>query len=72
MTIAALNGPESIVISGDEPAVRELLDQFESEGVKSKMLATSHAFHSHRMDPILEPLRPGRRIGDLLARRRST
>ncbi len=57
VAIAALNGPENIVISGDEPAVRELLARFESEGIKSKTLATSHAFHSQRMDPILEPLR---------------
>jgi acyl transferase domain-containing protein len=57
VAIAALNGPESIVISGDEPAVRELLGRFENEGVRSKLLATSHAFHSQRMDPILDPLR---------------
>ena len=56
VAIAALNGPESIVISGDEAAVREVLGRFESEGVKSKTLATSHAFHSQRMDPILERL----------------
>jgi acyl transferase domain-containing protein/NADPH:quinone reductase-like Zn-dependent oxidoreductase/acyl carrier protein len=57
VTIAALNGPQSVVISGDEPAVRQLLAQFESQGIRSKTLATSHAFHSHRMDPILDPLR---------------
>ena len=57
VAIAALNGPENIVISGDESAVRELLARFENEGIKSKMLATSHAFHSHRMDPILDQLR---------------
>jgi acyl transferase domain-containing protein/NAD(P)-dependent dehydrogenase (short-subunit alcohol dehydrogenase family) len=57
VTIAALNGPENIVMSGDEPAVRRVLSQFEGEGVRSKMLATSHAFHSHRMDPILDELR---------------
>jgi acyl transferase domain-containing protein/acyl carrier protein len=57
VTVAALNGPENIVISGDEPAVREVLARFESEGVKSKTLATSHAFHSHHMDPMLDELR---------------
>jgi acyl transferase domain-containing protein/NADPH:quinone reductase-like Zn-dependent oxidoreductase/acyl carrier protein len=55
--IAALNGPQSVVISGDEPAVRDVLAQFESQGIRSKTLATSHAFHSHRMDPILDQLR---------------
>lgn len=57
VTIAAINGPESIVVSGDEPAVRQLLARFESQGVKSKTLATSHAFHTHHMDPILAELR---------------
>ena len=57
VTIAAINGPQSVVISGDEPAVRQLLAQFDGEGIKSKPLATSHAFHSHRMDSILDELR---------------
>ena len=57
ITIAALNGPESIVISGDAAAVDEVLARLETEGIKSKPLATSHAFHSHRMDPILDALR---------------
>ena len=38
-----------------------------SQGIRSKTLATSHAFHSQRMDPILDPLRPGGRGGVLLA-----
>jgi acyl transferase domain-containing protein len=57
VTIAAFNGPQSIVISGDEPAVREVLSQLATAGIKSKILATSHAFHSQRMDPILGELR---------------
>ncbi len=56
IAIAALNGPESIVISGDSPAVDEVLSCFEIQGIRSQRLATSHAFHSHRMDPILSAL----------------
>ncbi len=55
--IAALNGPESVVISGDGQAVREAVSQFQNAGIQCKFLATSHAFHSHLMEPILEPLR---------------
>ena len=44
-----------------------MLARLESEGVKSKTLATSHAFHSHRMEPILDELAPGGRIGAVLA-----
>jgi acyl transferase domain-containing protein len=56
VAIAALNGPESIVISGDEGAVRAMLNRLAGAGIKSKILATSHAFHSHRMDPMLNEL----------------
>ncbi len=57
VTIAALNGPENVVISGDETAVRELLARFAAEGIQSQTLVTSHAFHSQRMEPILDQLR---------------
>ncbi|PNY35330.1 hypothetical protein C2E31_17530 [Rhodopirellula baltica] len=54
ISIAAFNGPESIVISGDESRVLELVKTLENDGCKATMLQVSHAFHSHRMDPILE------------------
>jgi acyl transferase domain-containing protein len=56
IAIAALNGPDSIVVSGDSQAVDELLARLEAQGIRSKPLATSHAFHSQRMDPILDAL----------------
>ncbi len=54
--VAAYNGPESVVISGAEPAVRAVLAAFAAQGVNSKPLTTSHAFHSSLLDPILVPL----------------
>jgi acyl transferase domain-containing protein len=56
VSIAAFNGPQNVVVSGAEEAVRRLLAAVEAEGIKSKLLVTSHAFHSHLLDPILEPL----------------
>jgi len=56
VSVAAFNGPQSVVISGADAAVRQVLAAFESRGVKSKTLVTSHAFHSHLLDPILGPL----------------
>ncbi|MBT7164723.1 MAG: type I polyketide synthase, partial [Victivallales bacterium] len=56
VVIAALNGPQSVVVSGPEAAVREVLARFEADGTKCKILATSHAFHSQFMDPILGAL----------------
>ena len=56
VAIAALNGPESFVISGDAAALDEILARLDDRGVKSKKLATSHAFHCERMDPMLDAL----------------
>nr|QBM78307.1 polyketide synthase [Moorena bouillonii bAprat14] len=53
VTIAAVNGPEIIVISGESPAISKICSKFESEGVKTKALQVSHAFHSPLMEPML-------------------
>ncbi|WSG56376.1 type I polyketide synthase (plasmid) [Streptomyces sp. NBC_01732] len=57
VSIAALNGPRSTVISGDEAAVLEIAAHFEGEGRKTKRLRVSHAFHSPRMDAMLDDFR---------------
>ncbi|QKV96586.1 SDR family NAD(P)-dependent oxidoreductase [Streptomyces sp. NA02950] len=51
--IAAVNGARSVVVSGDEDAVLAVAGLFE----KTTRLRVSHAFHSHRMDAMLEPFR---------------
>ncbi|HLF25323.1 MAG TPA: type I polyketide synthase [Anaerolineae bacterium] len=53
LSLAAINGPDSIVISGAEDAVQRVTDQFQARGVKSKRLVVSHAFHSPLMEPML-------------------
>ncbi|WP_425587176.1 type I polyketide synthase, partial [Streptomyces violaceusniger] len=57
VSIAALNGPTSVVIAGDEDAALEIAAGFEARGRKTKRLTVSHAFHSPRMDGMLEAFR---------------
>ncbi|MBB4892333.1 acyl transferase domain-containing protein/acyl carrier protein [Streptomyces olivoverticillatus] len=51
--IAAVNGPMSVVISGDEAAVEAVVAHFAGQGRKTKRLTVSHAFHSAHMEPML-------------------
>ncbi|MGZ9236044.1 MAG: type I polyketide synthase, partial [Anaerolineales bacterium] len=53
LSIAAINGPSNIVISGAETALSTVLDVLAEQGIKSRRLTVSHAFHSPLMDPIL-------------------
>jgi acyl transferase domain-containing protein len=51
LSIAAVNGPHAVVVSGDADALEEWLPQW--RGQKTTRLRVSHAFHSQRMEPML-------------------
>jgi 8-amino-7-oxononanoate synthase len=53
VSIAAINGPQSIVISGASAVVAAIAGELEAEGIKTKPLQVSHAFHSSLMEPML-------------------
>lgn len=53
LAIAAVNGPSNIVISGVEQVLTSVLDSLGKQGIKSRRLTVSHAFHSPLMAPML-------------------
>ncbi|NKE59942.1 SDR family NAD(P)-dependent oxidoreductase [Lentzea sp. PSKA42] len=55
VSIAAINGPRSLVIAGVEQEVRRIVEQFNDR--KTRQLQVSHAFHSPLMEPMLDEFR---------------
>ncbi|MFD6397595.1 SDR family NAD(P)-dependent oxidoreductase [Nocardia sp. NPDC060249] len=54
LDIAAVNGPESVVVSGPVAAIEEFGSVMAAHGHRTKRLPVSHAFHSALLDPMLD------------------
>ena len=57
LAIAAHNGPENLVVSGDANELERLGDLLEKPGIPIRFLQVSHAFHSPLMEPVLADFR---------------
>ena len=64
LSLAAVNGPDSVVIAGPLDAIDRLEQQLAAGAVTAVRLRTSHAFHSGMMAPVVEP------FAELVARAR--
>ena len=57
VSVAAVNSPRQVVVSGEAEAIDGLVAQLRAGGVAVRELATSHAFHSCLMEPVLDRFR---------------
>ncbi|MEV4560379.1 type I polyketide synthase, partial [Kitasatospora sp. NPDC049285] len=57
VSLAAVNGPSSVVLSGDADEVRRLADAWRGRGRRTKLLPVGRAFHSAHMDAVLDQFR---------------
>jgi acyl transferase domain-containing protein/acyl carrier protein len=55
LSLASSNAPSLCVVSGTDDAINSLQELLIAKGVECRRLHTSHAFHSHMMEPALEP-----------------
>ncbi|AUX31980.1 MULTISPECIES: type I polyketide synthase [Sorangium] len=67
LSIAAINDPGSVVLSGEAAPLEELLGRLRGQGVLCRMLRVNYAFHSPQMAPLEGEL--ARVLGRLAPRR---
>ncbi|MFT3864057.1 MAG: SDR family NAD(P)-dependent oxidoreductase [Solirubrobacterales bacterium] len=56
LSMAAINGPADLVVSGEPEALEELLEACEGEGIRARRIAVDYAAHSAQIDALREEL----------------
>ncbi|MGW1785748.1 type I polyketide synthase [Streptomyces sp. NPDC002143] len=56
LTVAAVNGPHSVTVAGDQPAIDELLAVCEAQGVWARRIPVDYASHSAQVEAIHDRL----------------
>ncbi|HZN19092.1 MAG TPA: acyltransferase domain-containing protein, partial [Micromonosporaceae bacterium] len=57
LSVAAVNGPATVIVSGEPGALEELLAACEADGVRARRVAVGYASHSAQIDAIHDELR---------------
>ncbi|WP_238413012.1 type I polyketide synthase, partial [Saccharothrix deserti] len=57
VVLAAVNGPDSVVVSGDRDEAEAVAARWRERGRKVRSLRVSHAFHSPHLDGVLDRFR---------------
>lgn len=66
VSIAAVNGPQSTVISGDKDAIAALLQDWKGRGISCTLMPANYAFHSAQMEPFATEL--AKELGEIRGR----
>ncbi|MES2591098.1 MAG: SDR family NAD(P)-dependent oxidoreductase [Bacteroidota bacterium] len=56
VSLGAVNGPEMIVLSGDEAPLEKIASEMEKKEIFNRFLKVTVPFHSHHMEPLKEEL----------------
>ncbi|MEC3981727.1 type I polyketide synthase [Amycolatopsis sp. H20-H5] len=56
VSVAAVNGPSTVVVSGEPGALDELIDSCTAEGIRAKKIAVDYASHSAQVDALRDEL----------------
>ncbi len=56
VSVAAINDPTSVVLSGKTSSLEAVLERLQSRGVETRPLRVNYAFHSPQMEPLAREL----------------